>query len=216
METIEDTTTSPSIFATRPNDLKHLRACTSCHLVKCLSQFLEEFCENCWRDWAGGDLPSSMGTKDAFDIANERTTTDFEGMVSMMRPKGSWVARWLRLRASRARDAAGPFPRHALIATTLLSFITDKKVGEDGEQRMLLPGVCVKTKPRAARARAGALLLSLTPTPTHSLSYAISLPGEAKTARTAAEDEDYEDDADAAEDAALADADGGGGADEEE
>ena len=45
--------------------------------------------------------------------ASERTTTDFEGLVSMMRPTGSWVARWLRMRASeRARGRGQGVRKH--------------------------------------------------------------------------------------------------------
>ncbi len=92
-------------YASRPDSLRGLRACTSCCLVKTLGQFVDAFCDNCWGDWAGGDLPTSLKKADCLDLALEKTTTDYEGMVSMMRPSGSWVAKWLRMRASAVARA---------------------------------------------------------------------------------------------------------------
>ena len=94
-------------YAHRPDTLRNLRACTSCCLIKSLNQFVESFCDNCWADWASGQLPSSLNRGECLDIAQERTTADFEGVVSMMRPSASWVARWLRMRASGGAGRGG-------------------------------------------------------------------------------------------------------------
>ena len=93
-------------YAKRPDSLRALRACTGCKLVKSFAQFVELFCDNCHARWSD-ELPSALKMGDRLDIATERTTADFQGLVSMMRPSGSWVARWLRMRASRGRGGGG-------------------------------------------------------------------------------------------------------------
>jgi len=93
------------MYAKRPDSLRALRACTGCKLVKSFAQFVESFCDNCHARWSD-ELPSAMKMGDRLDIATERTTADFQGLVSMMRPSGSWVARWLRMRASGGGAAA--------------------------------------------------------------------------------------------------------------
>ena len=62
--------------------VKHLRACISCKLVKTEGQFDEEGCSNC--NW------------DLADYTDE-TTPDFTGMIAMMEPEDSWVAKWQRM-----------------------------------------------------------------------------------------------------------------------
>ena len=86
------------LYAQRPDSLRGLRACITCKLLKTLNQFADAFCENCQGDWAGGSLPSSMNRQEATELALEHTTDDFEGLVAMMRPTESWVAKWLKMR----------------------------------------------------------------------------------------------------------------------
>ena len=68
---------------TVPKDRKRLRACVQCKLVKTENQFKsEKACENkCW---------GSNGLDEWYD----NTTTNFSGIISMMIPKKSWVAKW--------------------------------------------------------------------------------------------------------------------------
>ena len=78
--------------AERPNAIRKLRACKNCRLIKTYDQFYENYCDNCAHTRPESDVP---GMKQDF-VENE-TTNDFEGMVSLMQPESSWVARWLKL-----------------------------------------------------------------------------------------------------------------------
>lgn len=68
-----------------PSKMNNLRACIPCLLVKTYRQFYEQGCENC---------------KAAFDLRQDEakiadvTTSSFEGLMAMMQPNKSWVARW--------------------------------------------------------------------------------------------------------------------------
>lgn len=86
-------------YARRPDSLLSLRACIGCRLVKTLNQFQDDFCENCWRDWADGQTPGSFKKGRCLDLALENTTADYEGLTSMMRPFDSWVCKWLKMSA---------------------------------------------------------------------------------------------------------------------
>lgn len=68
-----------------PPRLKGLRACLRCRLIKSSQQFMDEGCENCNEEL--GD--------DATAVENF-TTPVFKGMIAMMEPKSSWIARWHR------------------------------------------------------------------------------------------------------------------------
>ena len=62
--------------------VKHLRACVSCKMVKTEEQFDDDGCANC--NW------------DLADVTDE-TSPDFTGMIAMMEPEDSWVAKWQRM-----------------------------------------------------------------------------------------------------------------------
>ncbi|CAM9630599.1 unnamed protein product [Discosporangium mesarthrocarpum] len=74
-------------WADIPKHLKGLRACKRCSLVKSNDQFVNSGCENC----AFLDMESDQ------DRVQECTTTYFSGLVSMMEPESSWVAKWQRI-----------------------------------------------------------------------------------------------------------------------
>ena len=63
-----------------PQELKKLKACTRCHLVKTNTQFLKEGCENCKR-----------GKSDI----SETITGKFKGIIAITDPKRSWAAKYL-------------------------------------------------------------------------------------------------------------------------
>eukprot|EP01092_Planopodium_desertum_P002484 TRINITY_DN141039_c0_g1_i1.p1 TRINITY_DN141039_c0_g1~~TRINITY_DN141039_c0_g1_i1.p1 ORF type:complete len:149 (+),score=6.01 TRINITY_DN141039_c0_g1_i1:40-447(+) len=71
-----------------PNPLRQLRACLSCGLIKSTAQFRLNGCEVC---------PFIDMKDDPARIA-ETTSTSFEGMIAMIDPKASWVAKWQRMR----------------------------------------------------------------------------------------------------------------------
>eukprot|EP00879_Flechtneria_rotunda_P018410 GHRR01019312.1.p2 GENE.GHRR01019312.1~~GHRR01019312.1.p2 ORF type:complete len:134 (+),score=36.70 GHRR01019312.1:1776-2177(+) len=62
---------------------KQLRACFVCKLTKATPQWLDTGCDNCrWMDTA--DMES-------LDLC---TTTNFSGLMTLMEPPSSWVAKW--------------------------------------------------------------------------------------------------------------------------
>mmetsp|Transcript_46197 Transcript_46197/g.96695 ORF Transcript_46197/g.96695 Transcript_46197/m.96695 type:complete len:102 (-) Transcript_46197:55-360(-) len=65
-----------------PKDIKQLRACLACHLVKTAKQFERDGCENC-ADVDGHDM-------------DQWTTINFTGIAAITQPRASWVSRWLR------------------------------------------------------------------------------------------------------------------------
>ena len=74
-----------SKLSTVPDSLKKLRACLTCKLIKSERQFSEGGCENC-------DTSIELSG----DLQNY-TTSNFAGMICMMDPEHSWVARWQKL-----------------------------------------------------------------------------------------------------------------------
>ena len=68
-----------------PWDMKKLRACFSCHILKTEKQFAEEGCSNC---------PFfKMNRYPVF----EYTSGNFEGMISVIENQQSWISRHLNL-----------------------------------------------------------------------------------------------------------------------
>jgi len=72
-----------------PADLKNLRACLFCSLVKTAQQFEMFGCENC----------PFLEMEEDKDKVNNLTSASFEGLIAMMKPEDSWVAKWQRLRS---------------------------------------------------------------------------------------------------------------------
>jgi transcription elongation factor SPT4 len=75
------------IFAEVPTELKALRACLRCSLIKTFIQFHDRGCENC----------EFLDFKDNDRRVHDCTTSYFSGMISMIEPDGSWVAKWQRI-----------------------------------------------------------------------------------------------------------------------
>ncbi|KAK9536175.1 hypothetical protein VZT92_005983 [Zoarces viviparus] len=61
---------------TVPKDLRHLRACLLCSLVKTIDQFEYDGCDNC---------ESYLQMKGNREMVYECTSSSFDGVVSMMR-----------------------------------------------------------------------------------------------------------------------------------
>lgn len=67
-----------------PSSMSGHRACMRCGLVKCFNQFYESGCENCpFLEFEGRQ-----------DRVERCTTSDFDGVFSMVNPDDSWVARY--------------------------------------------------------------------------------------------------------------------------
>jgi transcription elongation factor SPT4 len=70
-----------------PNDLKTIRACKRCGLLKTQQQFFEYGCENC----------SFLRMEDNIERVNNYTTAFFEGQTAVFDPRESWAAKWIRV-----------------------------------------------------------------------------------------------------------------------
>ncbi|UYV79036.1 SUPT4H1 [Cordylochernes scorpioides] len=71
-----------------PKDLRNLRACLLCSMIKTLEQFEYDGCDNC---------EEHLGMKGNRDMVYECTSANFDGMIAMMGPEDSWVAKWQRI-----------------------------------------------------------------------------------------------------------------------
>jgi transcription elongation factor SPT4 len=71
-----------------PNDLRNLRACLVCSLIKSISMFEDQGCDNC---------EDFLPMKGHLDRVYECTSSNFEGMIALMHPEESWVAKWQRI-----------------------------------------------------------------------------------------------------------------------
>eukprot|EP00894_Picocystis_sp_ML_P005526 jgi/Pico_ML_1/56043/g1641.t1 len=70
-----------------PNELKGLRTCLVCHLVKSFEQFATEGCDNC----------TFLSMEDDTEKVYDCTSVNFEGIISVVDPRKSWCAKWMRL-----------------------------------------------------------------------------------------------------------------------
>lgn len=68
-----------------PNTMRNLRACLLCSLIKTSDQFEVDGCENC-EQW--------LHLKGDRERVYNCTSSAFEGIIAMMQPNDSWVAKW--------------------------------------------------------------------------------------------------------------------------
>lgn len=76
-------------FENVPKDLRGLRACKLCSLIKTYEQFMSNGCENC-------DVLLKMKSHDL--AVKDYTSTTFDGIISMMSPNDSWVSKWQHIK----------------------------------------------------------------------------------------------------------------------
>ncbi|OQV23581.1 putative Transcription elongation factor SPT4 [Hypsibius exemplaris] len=92
-----------------PNDLRNLRACLLCSLVKSYDQFLEDGCDNC------DEVLPMRGQREA---VLDYTSANFDGFIAMMSPPQSWVAKWQRIDkftpGMYAVSVSGTMPKEAV------------------------------------------------------------------------------------------------------
>ena len=73
--------------ASVPTNMKTIRACKRCGMLKSQGQFYEEGCENC----------PFLDLADNMERVNSCTTAFFEGEAAIMDPRDSWAAKWIRV-----------------------------------------------------------------------------------------------------------------------
>lgn len=73
---------------TVPKDLRNLRACMLCSLVKTFDQFEADGCDNCER---------YLSLKNDRDKVVDCTSLNFDGLICLMDPQDSWVAKWQKI-----------------------------------------------------------------------------------------------------------------------
>ncbi|XP_071519454.1 transcription elongation factor SPT4-A [Panulirus ornatus] len=71
-----------------PKDLRNLRACLVCSLVKTLDMFESDGCDNC---------DEFLRMKQNRDQVFDCTSSNFDGFIALMSPEDSWVAKWQRI-----------------------------------------------------------------------------------------------------------------------
>ncbi|XP_033628363.1 transcription elongation factor SPT4-A-like [Asterias rubens] len=71
-----------------PKELRNLRACLVCSLVKTLDQFELDGCDNC---------EEYLQMKGNRDIVYDCTSTSFDGIIALTSPEDSWVGKWQRI-----------------------------------------------------------------------------------------------------------------------
>lgn len=71
-------------IAVIPEEMKHLKACMRCGLIKNYTQFLDNGCENC-------DFIPLKGNEMIIDRC---TSSYYEGSIALLEPSTSWVAKW--------------------------------------------------------------------------------------------------------------------------
>lgn len=73
--------------ASVPDQLRGIRACKRCGILKTLDQFINDGCENC----------PFLEMVDNQDRCSTCTTAFFEGQAAIMDPRESWAAKWIRV-----------------------------------------------------------------------------------------------------------------------
>jgi len=73
---------------TVPKELRNLRACLLCSLIKTFDQFEFDGCENC---------DEFLHMKNNRDAIHECTSSNFDGIIALTSPEDSWVAKWQRI-----------------------------------------------------------------------------------------------------------------------
>lgn len=68
-----------------PADIRGLRACLVCSLIKSAEMFERQGCDNC---------ESLLGLKDNAEKVEECTSANFDGFIAVADPQDSWVCKW--------------------------------------------------------------------------------------------------------------------------
>ena len=72
-----------------PKDLRQLRACLNCSMIKSFDQFENDGCDNC----------DFLHLRHNRDNIYDCTSSNFDGMVAACNPGDSWVCKWQRVQS---------------------------------------------------------------------------------------------------------------------
>ncbi|KAL4002631.1 Transcription elongation factor SPT4 [Acanthocheilonema viteae] len=90
-----------------PRDLRNLRACLLCSMIKSVEQFEMDGCDNCER---------YLGMKGDEEKVSECTSSNFDGMIAATVPEESWVCKWQKInrkvKGIYAVSVSGTLPSH--------------------------------------------------------------------------------------------------------
>lgn len=137
-------------FADRPDSLRQIRACKSCKLLKTAAQFHASFCDNCTHEH-----PETNSAASRSEYVESRTTSDYDGIVSLLQLQGSWVATQLNMQLGDADSTplkpgvyAISLPREDLYAAAEDEAAdeeedaeADESAGEDEDEAEPLPAI---------------------------------------------------------------------------
>uniref|UniRef100_A0A8R1HWL0 Transcription elongation factor SPT4 n=1 Tax=Caenorhabditis japonica TaxID=281687 RepID=A0A8R1HWL0_CAEJA len=74
--------------ASVPADLRNLRACLLCSLIKSIENFVKEGCENC---------EELLHLKGDEEKVYDCTSANYDGMIAAMSNDDSWVCKWQKM-----------------------------------------------------------------------------------------------------------------------
>ncbi|KAI1715400.1 spt4/RpoE2 zinc finger domain-containing protein [Ditylenchus destructor] len=95
---------------TLPRDLRGLRACLVCGLIKSADQFELDGCENCER---------FLNLKNDIEKVHECTSANFDGMIAVCDQSDSWICKWQKIGNSKCKgmyavSVSGSLPKHVI------------------------------------------------------------------------------------------------------
>jgi len=71
-----------------PRDMRNLRACLLCSMIKSVEQFETDGCDNCEK---------YLFMKGDSDKVFECTSANFDGLIAATQPEESWVCKWQKI-----------------------------------------------------------------------------------------------------------------------
>lgn len=108
-----------SVHAPVPEALnRNLRCCIPCRLVKTLEQFYQQGCENCTFLDLEGDR----------ERIEDCTTTEFQGMLGVVDPEGSWATRYTFMQRKRVPGVYALSVDHANLQPHIRELLEDNGV----------------------------------------------------------------------------------------
>ncbi|KAM0678496.1 transcription elongation factor spt4 [Binucleata daphniae] len=70
-----------------PTLSKKLRACMNCSILQTQALYKKDGCPNC----------TCLNLKNRTDIIQDTTSDEYKGLIGLVNPQRSWVAKWQRL-----------------------------------------------------------------------------------------------------------------------